>query len=104
MKPGSSEGVGFKGPASMSEARKGDWAAVRSGRSYGQACRAALEFGAGHALDRCVARAIRSVQEIADVEKGTDITVLVKNPMTPDLDLWVGAVTRIRNAASKTSG
>jgi len=39
-----------------------------------------------------------SVQEIADALKGVDITVLVKNPMNPDLNLWIGGLERIYNA------
>lgn len=39
-----------------------------------------------------------SVQEIADALKGTDIPVMVKNPINPDLQLWIGAMERIRNA------
>ncbi|OFY94770.1 MAG: 3-deoxy-7-phosphoheptulonate synthase [Bacteroidetes bacterium RIFCSPLOWO2_12_FULL_31_6] len=36
-----------------------------------------------------------SVQEIADALKGVDIPVLIKNPITPDINLWVGALERI---------
>lgn len=39
-----------------------------------------------------------SVQEIADVLKGVDIPVLVKNPVHADLQLWLGAIERISNA------
>ena len=39
-----------------------------------------------------------SVQEIADAVKGSDVPVFIKNPITPDLDLWVGAIERIQNA------
>ncbi|MFC2176543.1 chorismate mutase [Bacteroidota bacterium] len=39
-----------------------------------------------------------SVQEIADVLKGHDVPVLVKNPISPDLQLWVGALERINQA------
>lgn len=39
-----------------------------------------------------------SVQEIADVLKGVDIPVMVKNPLNPDLDLWIGALERINQA------
>ena len=40
-----------------------------------------------------------AVQEIADALKGHDgISVLVKNPVNPDLDLWIGAMQRIVNA------
>ncbi|MBE2274552.1 MAG: bifunctional 3-deoxy-7-phosphoheptulonate synthase/chorismate mutase type II, partial [Flavobacteriales bacterium] len=36
-----------------------------------------------------------TVQEIADALKGTDKIVLVKNPINPDLELWIGAVERL---------
>jgi chorismate mutase len=39
-----------------------------------------------------------AVQEIADALKGVDITVLVKNPINPDVELWLGAIERIANA------
>lgn len=39
-----------------------------------------------------------TVQEIADSLKGVDVPVLVKNPVNPDLQLWVGALERINNA------
>lgn len=39
-----------------------------------------------------------AVQEIADALKGTDIPVLIKNPINPDLELWIGAVERLHKA------
>lgn len=39
-----------------------------------------------------------SVQEIADALKGSDVPVLVKNPINADLDLWIGAIERIQKA------
>lgn len=39
-----------------------------------------------------------TVQEIADALKGVDIPVLVKNPVNPDISLWIGALERINNA------
>ncbi len=39
-----------------------------------------------------------TVQEIANALKGVDIPVLVKNPVNPDLSLWIGALERINNA------
>ena len=39
-----------------------------------------------------------TVQEIADALKGCDIPVLVKNPVNPDLSLWLGALERINQA------
>ena len=38
------------------------------------------------------------VQEIADALKGTDIPVMVKNPVNPDLELWVGAFERLNRS------
>ena len=45
-----------------------------------------------------------AVQEIADALKGVDIPVLVKNPVNPDLELWIGALERINNAGLKRLG
>lgn len=39
-----------------------------------------------------------SVQEIADALRGVDIPVLVKNPVNPDLELWIGALERLSKA------
>ena len=44
------------------------------------------------------------VQEIADALKDTDIPVLVKNPVNPDLDLWIGALERLNRAGIKKLG
>ncbi len=41
------------------------------------------------------------VQEIADVVKGTDAVVMVKNPVNPDVQLWMGAIERIYQAGIK---
>jgi len=39
-----------------------------------------------------------SVQEIADALEGTDVPVLIKNPVNPDYKLWVGAIERLYKA------
>ncbi len=39
-----------------------------------------------------------SVQELADVLKGVDIPVMVKNPLNPDISLWIGALERLNKA------
>ena len=44
------------------------------------------------------------VQEIADSLKGTDKIVLIKNPVNPDLSLWLGGVERFYNANIKNLG
>jgi chorismate mutase len=45
-----------------------------------------------------------TVQEIADALKGTDVIVFVKNPVNPDIELWVGAIERIAKAGIKKLG
>lgn len=45
-----------------------------------------------------------AVQELADALKGVDIPVLVKNPVNPDLELWIGALERINGAGLKRLG
>jgi chorismate mutase len=42
-----------------------------------------------------------TVQEIADVLKGTDQIVMVKNPVNPDVQLWIGAFERLNQAGIK---
>ncbi len=44
------------------------------------------------------------VQEIADALKGTDKVVLIKNPVNPDLALWLGAVERFYEADVRNLG
>ena len=45
-----------------------------------------------------------AVQEIADALRGCDVPVLVKNPVNPDIELWVGALERLNNAGLKSIG
>ena len=42
-----------------------------------------------------------AMQEIADALKGADVPVLIKNPVNPDLELWIGAIERINGAGIK---
>ena len=44
------------------------------------------------------------VQEIAEALRDVDITVLVKNPVSPDLDLWIGALERLNQAGIRKIG
>ena len=39
-----------------------------------------------------------AVQEIADALTGTQIPILIKNPVNPDLELWIGAFERLEKA------
>ena len=45
-----------------------------------------------------------AMQEIADSLVGADVPVLVKNPVNPDLELWIGAMQRIYNAGIRQIG
>ena len=45
-----------------------------------------------------------AVQEIADTLSGVDIPVLIKNPISPDLELWIGAVERLYNVGVRKLG
>ena len=45
-----------------------------------------------------------AVQEIADALKGTDKIVFIKNPVNPDLSLWIGGFERLQNAGIEKLG
>jgi chorismate mutase len=42
-----------------------------------------------------------AMQDVADSLKGTDVPVFIKNPVNPDLELWIGALERINQAGIK---
>jgi len=44
------------------------------------------------------------VQEIADALKGTNVPVLVKNPVNPDVELWIGAIERLQSVGLSKLG
>ena len=45
-----------------------------------------------------------AVQDIADALRGIDVPVLVKNPVNPDIELWIGALERINRAGIRKLG
>lgn len=45
-----------------------------------------------------------AMQEIADALEGCDKPVLIKNPVNPDLDLWIGAIERLYQAGIRKLG
>ncbi|MBO5180433.1 MAG: bifunctional 3-deoxy-7-phosphoheptulonate synthase/chorismate mutase type II [Paraprevotella sp.] len=45
-----------------------------------------------------------AMQELADSLRGVDVPVLVKNPVNPDVELWIGALERINGAGIKRLG
>ncbi len=38
------------------------------------------------------------VQEISNALKGTELKIMIKNPVNPDINLWVGAIERVKKA------
>ncbi len=42
-----------------------------------------------------------AVQEIANAARGTNIPIFVKNPLIPEINLWIGAIERLKNAGLK---
>ncbi len=98
-RPGSFEGVGTEGLAWLQAAR--DATGLRIGTEVAEPWH--VEACLEHELD-CLWIGARtatnpfSVQAVADVLKGADLPVWVKNPMSADVDLWLGAIERIANA------
>ena len=42
-----------------------------------------------------------AIQEIAEALKGSNIPIMVKNPINPELNLWIGAIERLMDAGIK---
>jgi chorismate mutase len=98
-RPGSFEGVGLKGLAWMGHARTETGLKIGTEVAEPSHVEACLEFGMD--ILWVGARTTTnpfSVQAIADALKGTDIPVLVKNPISADIGLWIGAIERLANA------
>lgn len=97
--PGGFEGVGHKGLSWLKR--------VKAETGMYVATEVATEQHIGMALDAGIdilwvgARTTASpfaMQQIADTLQGADVPVLVKNPVNPDLELWIGAIQRLYNA------
>lgn len=106
-KPGGFEGVGVPGLAWLNKVKEETGMKVSTEVANRGHVEAALEYN----LDLLWIGARTSanpfaMQEIADVlrESGKDIPVLVKNPVNPDLELWIGALERLYNAGIKRLG
>jgi chorismate mutase len=101
-RPGSFEGVGSIGLKWLQLVKKETGLLVGTEVANAQHTEEALN--AGIDVLWVGARSTASpfvVQEIADVLKGTDAIVMVKNPVNPDVQLWVGALERINQAGIK---
>jgi len=104
-RPGSFEGVGTKGLPWMQKAKALTGLPVTVEVATGKQVEDCLHFG----IDvlwigaRTTVNPF-SVQEVADALKGVDIPVLIKNPINPDLELWLGAVERVAKAGITNIG
>ncbi len=104
-RPGSFEGIGTKGLPWMQQAKKLTGLPVAIEVATAKQVEDALHFdvdilwiGARTTVNPF------SVQEVADALRGVDVPVLIKNPINPDLELWIGAVERVAKAGIKQIG
>ena len=104
-KPGSFEGVGLPGLAWMARAKAETGLPIAVEVATSKHVESALEFGVDVLWvgARTTVNPF-SVQDICDALRGTQTVVLVKNPMNPDINLWVGAVERLRKAGVENIG
>lgn len=104
-RPGSFEGVGSIGLKWMQEAKE-----ITGLPTTVEVAKAVhVEEALAHGVDMLWIGARTTVnpfavQEIADALKGVDVPVLIKNPINPDLGLWIGAVERIAQAGIRSIG
>ncbi|MBH2004225.1 MAG: bifunctional 3-deoxy-7-phosphoheptulonate synthase/chorismate mutase type II [Sphingobacteriia bacterium] len=104
-RPGSFEGVGTKGLPWLQQARKATGLPVAIEVATGKQVEDALHFGVDVLWigARTTVNPF-SVQDVADALKGVDVPVLIKNPINPDLELWIGAVERVAKAGIQNIG
>ena len=101
-KPGGFEGVGEKGLAWLQRVKQETGMYVTTEVATSKHVESALKAG----LDmlwigaRTCANPF-AMQEIADALQGVNVPVLVKNPVNPDLELWIGGMERLNNAGVK---
>lgn len=97
-KPGGFEGIGSEGLAWLKRVKQETGMYVSTEVATQKHVYEALKYGVD--LLWIGARTTANpfaVQEIAEALKGVDIPVLVKNPVNPDLELWIGALERLSN-------
>jgi len=104
-RPGSFEGIGTKGLPWLQTAKKVTgipWAVeVATAKQVEDALHFDVDvlwIGARTTVNPF------SVQEVADALRGVDVPVLIKNPINPDIELWIGAVERVAKAGIKQIG
>lgn len=97
-KPGGFEGIGSEGLAWLKRVKQETGMYVSTEVATQKHVYEALKYGVD--LLWIGARTTANpfaVQEIAEALEGVDIPVLVKNPVNPDLELWIGALERLSN-------
>ncbi len=97
-KPGGFEGIGSEGLGWLKRVKKDTGMYVSTEVATQKHVYEALKYGVD--LLWIGARTTANpfaVQEIAEALQGVDIPVLVKNPVNPDLELWIGALERLSN-------
>lgn len=97
-KPGGFEGIGSEGLTWLKNVKKETGMYVSTEVATQKHVYEALKYGVD--LLWIGARTTANpfaVQEIAEALQGVDIPVLVKNPVNPDLELWIGALERLSN-------
>jgi chorismate mutase len=104
-RPGSFEGVGTKGLGWLAQAKKATGLPTAIEVATAKQVEDALHFdvdllwiGARTTVNPF------SVQEVADALRGAKVPVLIKNPINPDLELWLGAVERVAKAGISKIG
>ncbi len=104
-RPGSFEGIGTTGLPWLQQAKKESGLPVAVEVATAKQVEDALHFGVDVLWigARTTVNPF-SVQDVADALKGADVPVLIKNPINPDLELWIGAVERVANAGIKNIG
>lgn len=104
-KPGGFEGVGSVGLTWLQEVKKETGMLVATEVANKQHVEEALNAGVDVLwIGARTSANPFAMQEIADSLVGADVPVLVKNPINPDLELWIGAMQRIYNAGIRQIG
>ena len=104
-KPGGFEGVGEKGITWMQRVKRETGMYTATEVATRQHVETALKGGIDLLwIGARTAANPFAMQEIANALRGVDIPVLVKNPVSPDLELWIGAIERIHNAGIRRLG
>lgn len=104
-KPGGFEGVGSVGLIWLQEVKRETGMLVATEVANKQHVEEALNAGVDVLwIGARTSANPFAMQEIADSLVGADVPVLVKNPVNPDLELWIGAMQRIYNAGIRQIG